>query len=137
MTEEQRKKILVVDDEESVAFLLRRHMAAAGYDTAYAANGEEALQLIEQELPDLVLLDIMMPEMNGFEVCRYLRDHERTKKLPVIMVTALSSQVDSYQARLSGANDVVVKPVDGPDLANRVRPPKNHGDHGATRELRN
>ncbi|MFH0991550.1 MAG: response regulator [bacterium] len=121
MEAEQRKKILIVDDEESVAYLLRRHMAAAGYETAYAATGEEALQIIEKDLPDLILLDIMMPEMNGFEVCRHLRDHEKTKKIPVIMVTALSSQVDSYQARMSGANDVVVKPVDGADLTNRVR----------------
>jgi DNA-binding response OmpR family regulator len=101
--------------------LLRRHVTNAGYDSVVAANGQEALDKIQQELPDLVLLDLMMPGLNGFETCRRIRANEQSKKLPIIIVTALHSDSDSMDATNCGANEFMVKPVNGGLLTKRLR----------------
>jgi DNA-binding response OmpR family regulator len=121
MVTEQRKKVLIVDDEASMVAVLQRHVSNAGYDFASATNGQEALEKIQQDQPDLVLLDLVMPGMNGFETCRRIRENEKTKKLPVLIITALRSQSDSASAAACGANEFLVKPVDGPHLAKRLR----------------
>ncbi len=121
MVTERRKQVLIVDDESIMVTVLHRHVTNAGYDFDVASNGQEALDKIQHEIPDLVLLDLMMPGMNGFETCRRVRANEKTKKLPVIIVTALHSDTDSADARACGANEFIVKPVDGDHLAKRLR----------------
>jgi DNA-binding response OmpR family regulator len=121
MVTERRKKVLIVDDESSMVSVLQRHVSNAGYEFSSATNGQEALDRIETDDPDLVLLDLMMPGMNGFETCRRIRENEKTKKLPVLIITALRSEADSASATACGANEFIVKPIDGPLLAKRLR----------------
>ncbi|MCX6132720.1 MAG: response regulator [Ignavibacteriales bacterium] len=121
MVTERRKKVLIVDDESSMVSVLQRHVSNAGYEFVSASNGQEALEKIEKEEPDLVLLDLVMPGMNGFETCRRIRENEKTKKLPVLIITALRGQSDSAAATASGANEFIVKPIDGAELAKRLR----------------
>ena len=121
MVTERRKTVLIVDDESIMVSLLQRHVSNAGYDFDVASNGQEALDKINKEPPDIVLLDLMMPGLNGFETCRRIRANEKTKKLPVIIVTALHSQSDSSDAASCGANEFLSKPVEGTLLAKRLR----------------
>jgi len=121
MITEQRKKVLIVDDEESIITVLHRYVTNAGYDYMTASNGEEALEKISQEDPDLVLLDLMMPGLNGFETCRRIRANQKTKKLPVIIITALHSEADSADAKACGANAFLVKPVNTEELIRRIQ----------------
>lgn len=121
MITERRKKILIVDDEPSMVSVLQRHVSNAGYEYEIASNGREALEKIKKEQPDLVLLDLMMPGMNGFETCRHIRASEATRKIPVLIITALRSESDSDAAAASGANEFIIKPIDGPHLAQRLR----------------
>ena len=121
MVTEHRKKVLIVDDETSMVSVLQRHVSNAGYVYESASNGQEALDKIQREMPDLVLLDLMMPGLNGFETCRRLRADEKTKKLPVIIITALRSDTDSADAAACGANEFMVKPINADNLAKRLR----------------
>jgi DNA-binding response OmpR family regulator len=121
MVTERRKKVLIVDDEPSMVSVLQRHVSNAGYEIATATNGQEALDKIQQDELDLVLLDLMMPGMNGFETCRQIRENEKTRKLPVLIITALRSEADSASAAACGANEFIVKPIDGSHLAKRLR----------------
>ena len=121
MVTEQRKKVLIVDDENSMVSVLQRHVSNAGYAVETATNGQDALEKIKIEIPDLVLLDLVMPGINGFETCRRIRSDEKTKKLPVLIITALRSESDSAAAAACGANEVIVKPIDGENLAKRLR----------------
>jgi two-component system alkaline phosphatase synthesis response regulator PhoP len=111
------KKILVVDDEQEIRELLLYTLTTAGYETAGAANGDEALRLIETELPDLVILDIMMPGMNGFQVLRQLR---KTSDIPVIMLSGRTGTVDKVESFELGADDYVTKPFHLIELTARV-----------------
>jgi len=121
MVTERRKMVLIVDDESIMVSVLQRHISNAGYDYDVASNGQEALDKISKEPPDMVLLDLMMPGLNGFETCRRIRANEKTKKLPVIIVTALHSESDSSDAAGCGANEFLTKPVEGTLLAKRLR----------------
>ncbi len=115
-----RKKILIVDDEELVLLTHKRHVTRAGFDVALAHSGPEALQKIRDEVPDLVLLDIIMPQMSGFEVCRRLRADERTRHIPIIMVTGLAATADSEECMMDGASAVLTKPVDAKELIAKI-----------------
>ncbi len=121
MVTEQRKKVLIVDDEASMVSVLQRHVSNAGYAVETASNGQEALEKIKNAVPDLVLLDLVMPGINGFETCRRIRSDERTKKLPVLIISALRSEADSSAAVACGANEMIVKPVDAESLTKRLR----------------
>ena len=121
MVTERRKKILIVDDESIMVSILQRHVSNAGFVFEVASNGQEALDKIQKEMPDLVLLDLMMPGMSGFETCRRIRADEKTKKLPVIIITALRSDTDSADAAACGANEFMVKPINADHLAKRLR----------------
>jgi len=113
--------LLIVDDEERNIRLLKALLAPQNYNLREAINGEEALQRIAEELPDMVLLDVMMPKINGFEVCRRLKQDEKTKTIPVILVTALSEKQHRVQALEAGADDFISKPVDQTELTVRVK----------------
>lgn len=119
--EQAPSTVLIVDDNSTNMLLLRTHLANAGYRTLQAASGEEALHLLQAELPDLVLLDVMMPGMDGFEVARRLKAAERTRNIPIIMVTALDDQASRLQALENGAEEFISKPVHKAELLMRVR----------------
>lgn len=118
---EKKPKILIVDDEERNLRLLEIHLSAHGYKTLLAGDGREALDRVEAEKPDLILLDVMMPRLNGFEVCRILKKNEETRNIPVVMVTALEGREDKLTGLDSGADDFLTKPVDMIELRARVK----------------
>jgi len=114
-------KILVVDDNPQNVKLLAHLLIAKGYAVVTARSGPEALALIEAEQPDLVLLDIVMPEMSGYEVCRKIRENPATGILPVVMVTALDPSQERIKGLEAGADDFLTKPINQPELLARVR----------------
>jgi adenylate cyclase len=113
-------KILVVDDIPENVRLLEAVLAARGYDVVSASDGPATLELVESENPDLVLLDVVMPQMDGYAVCRRLREREETAVLPVIMVTS-SAGPEKTQAIEAGADDFIPKPLNHHELLTRVR----------------
>src|SRR5277367_3545391 len=108
--------VLIVDDEEQNRALLRDPLEARGYEVGEAENGLQALQKIATRVPDVILLDMMMPKMDGCEVCRRVRKDVKTAHVPILMVTALSERKERLMGIESGANDFLNKPVDLPDL---------------------
>ena len=114
-------KILIVDDDPFNLDLLEQELADQGYTLERAGDGEEALQKVETFLPDVILLDYMMPKMNGIEVVKRLKQDERYKGMPVILLTAKGSQEDKVRGLDAGADDYVVKPFESFELLARVR----------------
>jgi adenylate cyclase len=114
-------KILVVDDTAQNVRLLADLLTAKGYEVATAASGAEALEKVEKEQPDLVLLDVVMPGMSGYEVCRKIRENPPTATLPVVMVTALDPGQERVKGLDAGADDFLTKPINQPELLARVR----------------
>jgi two-component system phosphate regulon response regulator PhoB len=113
--------ILVVEDEDSLATLLQYNLQKEGYDVALAGDGEEALLLVDERLPDLVVLDWMLPKVSGIEVCRRLRQRNETRNLPIIMLTARGEESDRVRGLDTGADDYVVKPFSMTELTARIR----------------
>ena len=113
--------ILVVEDEDALATLLKYNLHKEGHRVAVASDGEEALMLIEERLPDLVVLDWMLPKVSGIEVCRRIRSKPETRNLPVIMLTARGEESDRVRGLDTGADDYIVKPFSMSELAARVR----------------
>ncbi len=114
-------KILVVDDEPKNVKLLADLLTFKGYSAVTASSGREALAKVEAEQPDLVLLDVVMPEMSGYEVCRKIRENPATEILPVVMVTALDPTEERTKGLDSGADDFLTKPINQAELLARVR----------------
>jgi len=121
MADESKKKILIVDDEERNRKLLSLILSSSGYDFVVARNGVEAVEMAGQVLPDLILLDIMMPEMDGYEACRRLKADGLTTHIPVVMVTALEDRDSKLRGLEAGANDFLSKPVDSTELLVRLK----------------
>jgi len=113
--------ILVVDDNQQNLELIRAYLDDFDCDTVAARDGVEALDIVAKDKPDLVLLDVMMPKMSGFEVCRRLKNDPDTETIPIIMVTALNEFGDIERGIDSGADDFVSKPVNRLELLTRVR----------------
>jgi CheY-like chemotaxis protein len=114
-------RILVVDDNPQNLELLVAYLDALDAEVTTASDGVEALEKIRDDLPDLILLDIMMPRMSGFEVCRKLKSDPRTRETPVIMVTALNELGDIERGVESGTDDFITKPVNRLELLTRVK----------------
>jgi adenylate cyclase len=112
--------VLVVDDEEQNRTLLHDRLEARGYQVIEAENGLTALHAASERLPDVILLDVMMPNMDGFEVCRLLKGDPKTAHIPILMVTALSDREERLMGIGAGANDFLNKPVDFQDVILRV-----------------
>ena len=115
------ESILVVDDDPFIARLLEIELRAAGYDVRVANDGERALELAREHCPELVLADVMMPNMDGFELTRSLRQDSRTASVSVIMLTARGLSADKLEGFAVGADDYIVKPFDTPELLARIR----------------
>ena len=111
------KKILIVDDDTNICELLRLYIEKDGFDTSIAYNGTQALKRFEQEKPDLVMLDIMLPELDGWQVCREIR---KTSQVPVIMLTAKGEVFDKILGLELGADDYVVKPFEAKEVIARI-----------------
>ncbi|RMF77861.1 MAG: response regulator [Chloroflexi bacterium] len=112
--------ILVVDDEEAILTLVKVILKRKGYTVETASNAHEALEMLETLTPDLFILDIMMPHMDGIELCRHIRTRPETAKVPVIMLTALGGLENINRAMEAGANDYIEKASVAQQLVNRV-----------------
>lgn len=115
-----RKRILVVDDDAELVELVSFNLKQAGYVVATAADGVEALKKARTVMPDLIILDVMMPELDGFAVCEILRRDSSTASIPIIMLTALSSELGRMAGLGSGATDFVSKPFSPRLLLERI-----------------
>ncbi len=114
-------KILVVDDEEHIRRILKFQLEKEAYSVVTAPNGEEALKKLRQESPDLIILDVMMPKIDGFEVCKRIRADFQTSQIPIIMLTAKSDLPDRVKGLKDGANDYLIKPYSNEELLLRVK----------------
>lgn len=115
-----RKLVLIVDDIEENRILLQRALSSSGYETESAASGPEALSKISDRLPDMVLLDWMMPQLSGLETLRAIRERHPSSRLPVIMCTAIGEEMSVVAAINAGANDYMTKPISLPILRARM-----------------
>ena len=113
--------VLVVEDEDALATLLQYNLEKEGYDVTVAGDGEEALILVEERQPDLVILDWMLPKVSGIEVCRRLRSRPETRNVPIIILTARGEETDRIRGLDTGADDYVVKPFSMTELTARIR----------------
>ena len=113
--------ILVVEDEDALATLLEYNLSKEGFRVSMAPDGEEALLKVDEETPDIVILDWMLPKVSGIEVCRRLRQSPKTRNLPIIMLTARGEESDRIRGLDTGADDYVVKPFAMSELTARVR----------------
>ena len=114
-------RILIADDNTQNADLLEAHLDGTGYDTRVVYSGEDALAAARDWPPDVILLDVMMPKMSGFDVCRQLRAGAATKDVSVLMVTALDEPTDIEKAVNAGTDDFITKPINKTELLLRVR----------------
>lgn len=114
-------KVLIVEDEEPISLLLRYNLEAEGYSVETCERGDEADIRLRESLPDLLLLDWMLPGLSGIELCRRLRGREETLRLPIIMLTARGEEAERIRGLSTGADDYVVKPFSVPELMARVR----------------
>jgi DNA-binding response OmpR family regulator len=112
--------VLVADDDQDILMLVSFRLERAGYDVIQAHDGEEAVRLAFERAPDLAVLDVMMPKLDGYEATRQLRDRETTSKLPVILLTARVQEVDVARGLEAGADDYVTKPFSPQELGERV-----------------
>ena len=116
-----RQSVLVVEDEEDIMEVIRFNLEKEGYEVNQALSGEKALQVIENNLPSLILLDLMLPGINGLDLCRIFKQNDRTKAIPVIMLTAKSEDADIVAGLEMGAEDYITKPFSPRVLVARVR----------------
>ena len=114
-------KVIIIEDERDLAELVAFNLEKEGWRTAIALDGRSGLELVTTELPDLVILDLMLPEMGGIEVCRALRRQEKTAAIPIIMVTAKGEEIDRVVGFEVGADDYLVKPFSTRELLLRIK----------------
>ncbi len=126
-------KIMVVDDDSNICELLRLYLEKEGYEPLIAENGEKALALFDREQPDLILLDVMMPQLDGWQVCRELR---KKSEVPVIMLTAKGEVVDKVLGLELGADDYVVKPFETKEVMARIKAVLRRSGAGSQKKLR-
>lgn len=116
-----KKRILVVDDEAELIKAIQIRLTASGYEVLNACDGPEGLKLAQKEKPDLILLDVLMPNMDGFQTLEKLKEDNQTKPIPVIMLTAKSQLEDVTKATNLGAEDYVVKPFDHIAMLGKIK----------------
>jgi len=113
--------ILIVEDEEALTLLLRYNLEAEGYEVETVARGDDADVRLKERMPDMVILDWMLPGISGIEICRRLRTRPETRQLPIIMLTARGEESERVRGLSTGADDYIVKPFSVPELSARVR----------------
>lgn len=121
LNEKNKPKVLIVDDMKENIELMEAYLAVEPYEVISAYGGNEALQKVKDEKPDIVLLDVMMPEINGYEVCKILKENPETQFIPVLMLTALSELEDRIRGIEVGADDFLTKPINRLELKTRVK----------------
>ncbi len=114
-------RVLIVEDEEALGLLLRYNLEAEGYEVEVVTRGDEADTRLKESIPDLLVLDWMLPGLSGIELCRRLRTRPETERLPIIMLTARGEESERIRGLSTGADDYVVKPFSTPELMARVR----------------
>ncbi|MBT3182465.1 MAG: response regulator [Deltaproteobacteria bacterium] len=117
----KRQSILIVDDNTTIIELLRAQLKPYNYDLDFALDGDEALEKIQQKLPDLLLLDLMMPKISGYEILKRLKQDKETQFIPIIVITALQEQHDKLKAIELGADDFLIKPINKIELLTRIK----------------
>jgi two-component system alkaline phosphatase synthesis response regulator PhoP len=115
------KKILVVDDEPNIIKVLKSRLSHSGYDVITAVSGRTCLKKAKDEKPDLILLDILLPGLNGFEVCKHLKKDKETKDIPIIMLTSLAQEKDLSKGLEEGASCFITKPFNPADLLYEIK----------------
>jgi DNA-binding response OmpR family regulator len=134
LSRKQVSKILIVDDEPFNVDLLEQELEDLGYRTSSASNGQDALEKVAAERPDLILLDVMMPVMDGFAACRRLKESDDTRLIPVVIMTALDGLEDRIRGIEAGADDFLTKPVNPRELTARIQTALKH-KHAVDRKL--
>ena len=114
------KRILVVEDEEDILRLVTFRLRKLGYEILTATDGQKALALIREERPDLILLDLRLPIIDGYEICKRVKADEELKHIPVILLTAAAVMIDE-KAKEAGADDYIIKPFDSQDLVRKMQ----------------
>lgn len=115
------KKVLIVDDEEDIVESLKFVLEQAGFECHCAYNGEEGLNLAREVLPDLIILDVMMPKINGFKICRLLKYDNKYKNIPILMVTARSQNEDKLIGEETGVDEYITKPFELDTIVEKVK----------------
>ena len=115
-----KTRILLIDDHKTVQRLLEAIVRVKGYELLYAENGQQGIAMARREQPDLVLLDVMMPEMDGFKVCRYLKEDPATSGIPVLFLTARGAEDDLETGRRAGADGFMTKPFQTMEVLNTI-----------------
>ena len=118
---QEKIKVLVADDDKNVIYIIKCSLQPDLYEICEATNGKEALGMVFAESPDILILDIMMPEMDGYSVCEQLKEHDSTKDIPIIILSAKVSVEDKLKAMNLGINDYIVKPFDPRELEARIK----------------
>ena len=121
MSQPPAAKILVADDSRDVVLILQQRLTAGGYHVVTAFDGAEALQKAKRERPDLIILDIMMPKLNGFQIARMIKFDQQLKHIPVLLLTARTQQTDKQTGAKMGAEEYITKPYETEHLLARVR----------------
>ena len=114
------KHILIIDDEQDMLDLLRPRLEAAGYEVSTASDGQEGLDKAREEKPDLILLDVMMPKIDGYQVCRFLKFDEDYKHIPIVLLTARGQEQDRETGKKVGADGYLTKPFEKEELLNTI-----------------
>ncbi len=114
-------KILIVDDEADLVETIQFALELEGYNVLVASNGEEGLNIARQEKPDIILLDLMLPKLDGYKVCRLLKFDERYKSIPILMLTAKTQEKDKILGKETGANEYITKPFDMDELMAKIK----------------
>ena len=115
------KRILIADDETDIVETLQFMLEVEGFECLTAYNGEDALNLAKREMPDLLILDVMMPKINGYKVCRLLKFDVKYKNIPILMVTARSQEEDKMIGEETGADEYITKPFEINDVVEKVK----------------
>ena len=116
-----KPRILLVDDEPSIIKMAGKRLEVAGFEVSVALDGQEALQKAQSEVPDLIILDLMLPKLNGYEVCALLKKDPRYQKIPIVMFSARTQEKDEKEAMDCGANLYLHKPFQSQELIDRIR----------------
>ncbi len=117
----EKIKVLIADDDKNVIYIIKCSLPQDLFDIIEAANGKEALGMVFAESPDVLILDVMMPEMDGYKVCEELKEHDSTRDIPIIMLSAKVSVEDKLKAMSMGISDYIVKPFDPRELEARIK----------------